>query len=98
MRVAGLICLFALNLSAPAADLADLRKQAAAGDAEAQYQLGERHHEGREIDRDVVAARKWVKQAADQKHARAQYRLASMLLMGEGGPRNGPAGLALFRE
>jgi TPR repeat protein len=98
MRAVGLILLLALTVGLPAADLPALRKQAAAGNAKAQYQLGELLHEARVVARDLDAARRWATQAADQGHARAQYRLASMRLLGEGGARDAQAGMALFKK
>ncbi len=98
MRAPGFILLLALAAHAPAADLPTLRKQAANGRAEAQYQLAEIFYEARGVARDLPVARDWATQAAAQGHARAQYRLASMQLLGEGGPRDAEAGLALFQK
>ncbi len=98
MRAVGFIWVLAVAASLAAADLAALRKQAAAGNAAAQYQLGELFYEAREVERDLDAARRWATQAAEQGHARAQYRLASMQLLGEGGPRDAKAGLELFKK
>ncbi len=98
MRVVGFILLLALTANLPADDFLALRKQAAAGEVEAQYQLGELLYEARGVARDLDAARRWATRAADQGHARAQYRLASMQLLGEAGPRDAQMGLALFKK
>jgi TPR repeat protein len=98
MRTAGFILLLAVTANVPAVDLPALRKQAAAGKAVAQYQLGELLYEARSVARDLDTARRWVTQAAEQGHARAQYRLASMQLLGEGGARDVPGGLDLFKK
>ncbi len=98
MRTAGFILLLAVIANVPAVDLPALRKQAAAGKAAAQYQMGELLYEAREVARDLDAARRWATQAAEQGHARAQYRFASMQLLGEGGPRDVPGGLDLFKK
>jgi TPR repeat protein len=98
MRAVGFILVFVVTASVAAADLSALRKQAAEGKAAAQYQLGELLYEARKVARDLDAARRWTTQAAEQGHARAQYRLASMQLLGEGGPRDVKAGMALFKK
>jgi TPR repeat protein len=98
MRVVGFILLLALTANVPAVDFPALRKQAAAGEAGAQYQLCELLYEARGVARDLDASRRWATQAAGQGHARAQYRLASMQLLGEAGPRDAQAGLALFKK
>ncbi len=98
MRVVGFILLLALTANVPAINFPALRKQAAAGEAGAQYQLGELLYEARGVARDLDASRRWATQAAGQGHARAQYRLASMQLLGEAGPRDAQAGLDLFKK
>ena len=51
---------------------------AGAGDPAAQYGLGVMYYGGRGVDQDYVQSWKWFKLAADQGHAQAQARLASV--------------------
>ena len=70
MRVVGFILLLALTANVLAVDFSALRKQAAAGEVDAQYQLGEILYEARGVARDLDASRRWATQAAGQGHAR----------------------------
>ena len=51
------------------------KKKAEAGDAEAQSNLGTMYILGEVVPRDTAEAVKWLRKAADQGNARAQYRL-----------------------
>jgi len=53
-------------------------------DAEAQFQLGKRYHEGNEVLKDDVEAVKWYRKAAEQGHAGAQNSLGLRYSRGEG--------------
>jgi TPR repeat protein len=55
-----------------------IREQAEAGDAEAQYQLGEMFYRGRDVPKDMSAAIKWFRKAAAQGNASAQTFLAAL--------------------
>jgi len=55
--------------------IADVRRQAEQGDAEAQYSLGMLYCEGDGVTQDYVTARNWWEQAAAPGNAWAQYRL-----------------------
>ena len=50
------------------ADVAELRKRAQAGDADAQYALGCRYYDGDGVRRDYKEALKWYRLAAAQGH------------------------------
>lgn len=65
-------------------------RDARAGDAEAQYQVGIAYLRGWGIAKDPVAATTWLREAADQGHARAQYTLAELYESGEGVPPSIP--------
>lgn len=54
--------------------IAETQKRAAAGDSEAQYQMGFRAEWGRELPPDNLQALKWYRKAAEQGHAQAQVR------------------------
>ncbi|GAB6043529.1 tetratricopeptide repeat protein [Endothiovibrio diazotrophicus] len=65
-----------------------LESEAAAGDAEAQYLLGELHFRGHGTPRNYAQARHWLEQAAAQEHPAAQHRLAEIHAYGYGVPRD----------
>ncbi len=67
---------------------ADLRSQARAGDAGAQFALADNYAEGRVTARDLNAAAEWYGKAAAQGLAPAQYRLGSLYEKGIGVPRD----------
>lgn len=58
-----------------AADVEVLREKAKSGDAAAQCQMGLFYMNGLYVGRDEDAAIEWLKKAAAQKHAQAQYNL-----------------------
>lgn len=64
--------------------LRDLRARAAAGDANAQFNLGGVFFKGQELDQDYKEAAKWLRLAADQGHPQAQYNLGMMYDSGQG--------------
>ncbi|BCL74755.1 hypothetical protein JHS3_04910 [Jeongeupia sp. HS-3] len=70
------------------------RQGAAHGDGESAYQLGMAYLQGRSVPVDVAGARRWFERAGDLPAA--QFRLATMLLRGEGGAANLPAGQQLL--
>ena len=57
------------------ADIAALRVQANAGDADAQFKLGSAYDLGQSVPQDYVQAVSWSRKAAEQGHAKAQYLL-----------------------
>jgi localization factor PodJL len=74
---------------APARDaLTAIRDLAAAGDANAQFELGSRYTEGRGVGRDAKAAFQWFQKSAEQGLAPAQYRLGSLYEKGVGVERD----------
>ena len=66
-----------------------LNKKALAGDAEAQFNLGEMYYYGRDVPHNYVEAAKWYRRAAEQGHIIAQSSLGSMYFYGEGGGGTG---------
>jgi TPR repeat protein len=62
--------------------------RAAAGDPAAQYDLGERHHDGLGVARDLTAALTWFLRAAAQGHGKAQLAAGMMLFLGRGTARD----------
>ena len=61
-----------------------LEKQAKAGNAGAQYELGSLYRIGKGVAQDDAAAFYWMREAAQNGHVRAQYSLATMYLTGRG--------------
>lgn len=76
--------------TAPAPDeraaVAALEAQAAAGDADAKWNLGRRLLAGEGVDRDPVRARQVLDEAGRLGHVEAMILLGGMLVRGEGGP------------
>jgi TPR repeat protein len=67
----------------------DLRREAEKGDAEAQYQLGERYYDERVRDPAKDAeAQKWLQLAAAQGNAQAEDRLGWIYYHGNGVPQS----------
>lgn len=63
--------------------LAECREKAAAGDAEAQYQLGKRYEEGDGVGKNGIRAVIQYKKAAEQKHRKACAKLSELHSRGE---------------
>lgn len=62
-----------------------IRKQAEAGDPDAQTRLGVMYATGLGMQKDKVQAVKWYRKAADQGNPGGQWNLAFMYVRGEGG-------------
>lgn len=69
----------AADPAAEAAELAALRGRAAAGEAAAQRQLGERYRLGRGVPVDLAVARDWYRRAAEQGDAAAEDEYGLLL-------------------
>jgi hypothetical protein len=72
----------------PAKSLEELQKLAAAGDAEAQWQMGVRYHNGDGVPQDDAQAVPWFLRAAEQGHVTAQATLGAYYWAGRGVPEN----------
>lgn len=59
--------------------VADWREPAAAGDADAQFNLGQAYKLGKGVAADIDAARDWFRKAANQDHEAAQANLGLIL-------------------
>jgi uncharacterized protein len=64
---------------------AKIKAQADAGDAKAQYELGDYYARGVEVMRDETEAVKWFRKAAEQNYAPAQASLGTYYSFGSGG-------------
>ena len=69
-------------------DLGVPRAKAQAGDAAAQFELGDRCYFGRSVPRNHAESARWYQLAAEQGHAGAQVNLGNAYLRGEGLTRN----------
>ena len=72
----------------------ELRKSAEAGDASAQFRLGQLYDEGTGVPQDYGQAMEWFEKAAKQGHGGAQVNLGTLYLQGEGAPQSDQ--MALF--
>ena len=68
--------------------VAELRAQAEAGDAEAQFNLAYRYDFGEGVPEDDAEAVRWYRLAAEQEDATAQYNLGVMYMNGRGVPQD----------
>ena len=71
-----------------AKSLPELRNLAFQGDADAQWQMGVRYHNGEDVPRDDAQAMQWFLRAAEQGHATAQATLGAYYWAGRGVPQD----------
>ncbi|MGF1640828.1 MAG: peptidoglycan-binding protein [Rhodospirillales bacterium] len=79
-------------------EVAEIRRAADRGDAEAQYQMGLRYATGDGVTRHHVRARGWFELAAAQGHRGAQYRLGLAYAAGRGVSRDPERALAWLTQ
>lgn len=72
--------------------------QAQAGDAEAQYYLGQMFERGLGVPPDYEAAAEWYRKAAEQGDTAAQISLGSLYESGLGVPRDGEEAIRWYRR
>lgn len=70
------------------AEIKRLAVQAATGDAQAEYELGQRYSAGKDVPRDDRLAAKWFESAASRGLAPAQYNLGVLYEQGLGVEKN----------
>jgi hypothetical protein len=68
--------------------LAELRKLADQGDAEAQWQMGVRFHNAEGVPHDDAQAMQWFQRAAEQGHVTAQSALGAYYFAARGVPKD----------
>jgi hypothetical protein len=73
---------------APAKSLPELRKLAGQGDADAQWQMGVRCHNGEGVPHDDAQAMEWFQRAAEQGHVMAQGALGAYYFAARGVPKD----------
>jgi hypothetical protein len=78
--------------------VAELRKKAKGGDADAQFNLGLRLRDGTGTPRNDVEAVYWYRKAAEQGNTNAQLTLGYMLATGQGVTKNEAEGVAWYRK
>ena len=71
-----------------AKSLPELRKLAGQGDAEAQWQMGVRFHNGEGVPHDDAQAMQWFQRAAEQGHVTAQGALGAYYFAARGAPED----------
>jgi hypothetical protein len=71
-----------------AKSLPELRKLAGQGDAEAQWQMGVRFHNGEGVPHDDAQAMQWFERAAEQGHVTAQGALGAYYFAARGVPKD----------
>ncbi len=72
--------------------------QAQAGDAEAQYYVGQMFERGLGVDPDFASAASWYRKAAEQGYAAAQINLGSLYETGRGVEQDGEEALRWYRR
>jgi TPR repeat protein len=72
----------------PTDPLSGTRGLAEEGDAEAQFDLGEKYEFGNWVPQDHAQAAYWYRKAADQGHDEAQFKLGYMYDKGQGVPQD----------
>ncbi|HYG31285.1 MAG TPA: tetratricopeptide repeat protein [Allosphingosinicella sp.] len=85
------------SIRPPERSLEQLRREAEAGDGEAQNDLGTRLLDMRDPARQAEA-RRWFQRASDSGNAEARNNLATMLMFGIGGPADEAGGRRLMEE
>lgn len=79
-------------------ELSSLRAKAAAGDADAEYQLGLIYDQGRKVDRDPAQALRWYRTAAEHGHVLAALNTGVLYDSGSGVPRDAVAAAFWYRK
>jgi TPR repeat protein len=69
-------------------DIATITREAAGGDAAAEFHLGDAYYTGVGKPRDATLAAAWWRKAAVQGYAEAQFNLAGAFQKGQGVPRD----------
>ena len=93
-----LACFLLANEALPQGNVAELQKAADAGDAGAQFTLGEALYHGQGIGRDVRRGVEYVLAAAKSGHTRARTRLADFYMSGTVVPYDPRSGFRLYME
>jgi len=87
-----------MAVAVSAQNIAELKKQAAAGDVKAQYNLGVAYANGYGVSEDKSEAIRWWRKAADQGYVKAQFRLGVAYDLGDGVPRDEAESVRWYRK
>ena len=91
------ILLLAAQISFAANELEGLNAKAAAGDANAQFELGKIYEIGQKTERNVEEAFKWYLKAAQQGHAESQFKVGKCFFHGYGTDLDQNVGVQWFQ-
>jgi hypothetical protein len=80
------------------ASVADIRQKAEQGDAQAQFELGIRYRQGRDVPADLSLALDWFRKAAAQSNSDAMVQLATMYGTGRGVTKDLSQAVTWFRQ
>lgn len=83
--------------AAPLPDIPKLTARAQAGDAQAQFELGQDYSAGDGVEQNNVTAMIWFRKAADQHHAEAWKRIGDLLARGYGIDNDVDQAVAAYR-
>ena len=81
-----------------------LRSAAIAGDADAQFSIGETYLQGQNTDHKLPVAERlskaarWFRRAAEKGHVPSQYRLATLYELGQGAPKDLAEAMVWYRR
>jgi len=78
-------------------EMSELKKNAEAGDANAQFNLGKKYAKGEGVAKDNAEAVKWYRLAFEQGNANAQLNLGLMYQYGQGVDKNDTEAVKLYR-
>jgi len=78
--------------------IARLNTEAAAGNAQSQFDLGRVYYTGYSVPADLTLARKWFCEAARQDHPIAKSQCAGMMYNGQGGPVEEAPAMVLLKD
>lgn len=65
-----------------------LQQRAVAGDAQAQFELGQTYEEGKDVPQDDAKAAEWFRKSAEQGNMQAENSLGVMYAVGRGVTRD----------
>lgn len=91
------VILMAILSTASAAETDDLLAKATAGDAAAQYGIGEKYAKGDGVSKNMEEAVKWLTKSAEQGNADAQMSLGALFVSGRGVPKNSTEAAKWYR-
>lgn len=78
--------------------LEQVQQKAAAGDANAQYELGSKYQDGNDVPKDLLKAAEWIEKAAAQGNVQAQKELGWIYAKGLGVPPNATKAMEWYQK